>query len=135
LSSLHNIIFMNHELCVLLVFCVLGHKCYGWLIMYLSGIAAVFHLETKIPHIFCEPNQLSYLFCSDTFLNDMMTYFIVIILYRYVAGFLSPQWHPLLLLQYCVLHTIISIDEENTIERIQHHYVIKRLEETVVKKI
>ncbi|MBZ3871001.1 Olfactory receptor 7A10 [Sciurus carolinensis] len=41
---------------------------------YMVIMKPPFYLE--IPHFFCEPNQLVHLACSDTFLNNMVLYFV-----------------------------------------------------------
>jgi olfactory receptor len=77
---LHYTVIMNHHLCVLLVML-------SWITSVLDGVLQnfvalqlSFCTEVEIPHFFCEPNQLSQLACSDTFLNDMVTYITAMLL-------------------------------------------------------
>ncbi|XP_008586381.1 PREDICTED: olfactory receptor 7A10-like [Galeopterus variegatus] len=66
---------MNHQLCVLLVLVswmmsVLHSLLQSFMVLLLS-----FCTDLKIPHFFCELNQVVHLACSDTFLNDLVIYF------------------------------------------------------------
>ncbi|XP_014438044.1 olfactory receptor 7A17-like [Tupaia chinensis] len=72
---LHYTVIMNPLLCVLLVFTtwimsVLHSLLHSLLVSELS-----FCTDLKIPHFFCEFNQVVHLACSDTFLNKTVMYF------------------------------------------------------------
>ncbi|XP_076975693.1 olfactory receptor 7A10-like [Tamandua tetradactyla] len=73
-------VIMNPQLCVLLV---LG----SWIIIVLSALLQSllvsrlsFCAPLEIPHFFCEYNQMVQLACSDTFLNDIVMYFVTVLL-------------------------------------------------------
>nr|XP_051691745.1 olfactory receptor 7A10-like [Oryctolagus cuniculus] len=77
---LHYTVIMNPQLCVQLVLVcwvisVLHALLHSLLVLQLSFCA---HLE--IPHFFCELNQVIHSACSDTFLNDVVMYFTVMLL-------------------------------------------------------
>ncbi|XP_004615100.3 olfactory receptor 7A10-like [Sorex araneus] len=74
---LHYTVIMNPRLCGLLV---LG----SWITSSLHSLTEtlmVLHLsfctDLKIPHFFCELNQVLHLACSSTFLNNLVIYFSV----------------------------------------------------------
>uniref|UniRef100_A0A8D2E213 Olfactory receptor n=1 Tax=Sciurus vulgaris TaxID=55149 RepID=A0A8D2E213_SCIVU len=64
---LHYTAIMTPQLCGLLVL-----VC--WIVSVLHA------LIQKIPHFFCELNQVVQLACSDTFLNDLVVYFALVLL-------------------------------------------------------
>ncbi|XP_059551170.1 olfactory receptor 7A10-like [Myotis daubentonii] len=73
-------VIMNPRLCGLLVLVswiisVLNSLLYSLLISRLS-----FPAELDIPHCFCETKQRIKLACSDTFLNNVVMYFITVLL-------------------------------------------------------
>ncbi|XP_048198412.1 olfactory receptor 7A10-like [Perognathus longimembris pacificus] len=77
---LHYTVIMNPQLCGWLV---LG----SWIVSTLHALLQslmVFRLSfcrvVEIPHFFCELNQLVQLTCSDTFLNDLVMYFALVLL-------------------------------------------------------
>nr|CAI9688121.1 unnamed protein product [Rangifer tarandus platyrhynchus] len=77
---LHYTVLMNPLLCGLLVLV-------SWLISVLHSLLEslmVLHLAfctvLEIPHFFCELNQMIQLACSDTFLNNMVMYFVALLL-------------------------------------------------------
>ncbi|XP_069446377.1 olfactory receptor-like protein OLF4 [Ovis canadensis] len=77
---LHYTIIMNPRLCALLVLmswiiCLLNSLLQSLMVLRLS-----FCTNLKIPHFFCELNQMIQLACSDTFLNNMVTYFAAVLM-------------------------------------------------------
>ncbi|XP_032159647.1 olfactory receptor-like protein OLF4 [Mustela erminea] len=77
---LHYMIIMNSQLCGLLVLmswimCILHSLLQTLMVLRLS-----FCTEVKIPHYFCELNQMIQLACSDTFLNNLVMYFAAVLL-------------------------------------------------------
>ncbi|XP_059243727.1 olfactory receptor-like protein OLF4 [Mustela nigripes] len=77
---LHYMIIMNSQLCGLLVLmswimCILHSLLQTLMVLRLS-----FCTEVKIPHYFCELNQMIQLACSDTFLNNLVMYFAAVFL-------------------------------------------------------
>ncbi|XP_022382526.1 olfactory receptor 7A17-like [Enhydra lutris kenyoni] len=78
--ALHYTVIMNPQLCRLLVLVswvisVLNSSLQSSMLFQLS-----FCTEVEIPHFFCELNQMIHLACSDTFLNDMVMYFVIVLL-------------------------------------------------------
>ncbi|XP_051691748.2 olfactory receptor 7A10-like [Oryctolagus cuniculus] len=76
---LHYMVIMNPQLCVQLVLVcwvisVLHALLHSLLVLQLSCT----HLE--VPQFFCELNQMIHSACSDTFLNDVVIYFTVVLL-------------------------------------------------------
>ncbi|XP_020007736.1 olfactory receptor 7A10-like [Castor canadensis] len=72
---LHYTVIMKPQLCWLLVLVswitsALNSLLQSFMVLHLS-----FCTEVKIPHFFCEPNQLAHLACSDTLLNNVMMNF------------------------------------------------------------
>ncbi|XP_037674446.1 olfactory receptor 7A17-like [Choloepus didactylus] len=72
---LHYTVIMNPQFCGLLLLA-------SWLLSALVSLFQVlmvlqlsFCTELEIPHFFCELDQVVQLACSDTFLNDLVTYF------------------------------------------------------------
>ncbi|XP_057167558.1 olfactory receptor 7A17-like [Ursus arctos] len=79
-QPLHYTVIMNSWLCGLLVLV-------SWVISVLNSLLQslmVLHLsfcsEVEIPHFFCEINQVIGHACSDTFLNDMLMTFGIVLL-------------------------------------------------------
>uniref|UniRef100_A0A8D1MR47 G-protein coupled receptors family 1 profile domain-containing protein n=1 Tax=Sus scrofa TaxID=9823 RepID=A0A8D1MR47_PIG len=77
---LHYTVIMNPQLCGILVLI-------SWIISVLYSLLQTimvlklsFYNKVKIPHYFCELNQMVHLACSDTFLNDMVMYFAGLLL-------------------------------------------------------
>ncbi|XP_048083180.1 olfactory receptor 7A5-like [Ursus arctos] len=77
---LHYMVIMNPWLCGLLVLV-------SWIISVLNSslqssmlLRLSFCTEVEIPHFFCELNQIIQLACSDPFLNDMLMYFLIVLL-------------------------------------------------------
>ena len=76
---LHYMVIMNPRLCGLLVLI-------SWFVGVMYSLLQklmVLRLscsDFKIPHFFCELNQVLQLACSDTFLNDMVLYFAATLL-------------------------------------------------------
>ncbi|XP_040320566.1 olfactory receptor 7A17-like [Herpailurus yagouaroundi] len=77
---LHYTVIMNPWLCGLLVLvswimCVLNSLLQSLMMLWLS-----FCTHLHVPHFFCELNEMLQLACSDTFLNDMVTYLAAVLL-------------------------------------------------------
>ncbi|XP_040822125.1 olfactory receptor 7A10-like [Ochotona curzoniae] len=77
---LHYTVIMNSRLCAQLILV-------SWVISFLHALLQSlmilrlsFCLHLEIPHFFCELNHVARLACSDTFLNDVIMYFFVILL-------------------------------------------------------
>ncbi|XP_032159339.1 olfactory receptor 7A17-like [Mustela erminea] len=78
--ALHYTVIMNPQLCRLLVLVswvisVLNSSLQSSMLFQLS-----FCTEVEIPHFFCELNKMIQLACSDTFLNNMVMYFVIVLL-------------------------------------------------------
>ncbi|XP_077627712.1 olfactory receptor 7A17-like [Crocuta crocuta] len=72
---LHYTVIMNSRLCGLLLLASWIMTALQSLLQTLMVLQLSFCKELKIPHFFCELNQLIQLACSDTFLNDLVMYF------------------------------------------------------------
>ncbi|XP_014440563.1 olfactory receptor 7A17-like [Tupaia chinensis] len=77
---LHYTVIMNPWLCGKLllaswIVCVLHSLLQCLMVLRLS-----FCTHVGIPHFFCELNQMVYLACSDTFVNDIVIYFTSMLL-------------------------------------------------------
>ncbi|XP_047555640.1 olfactory receptor-like protein OLF4 [Lutra lutra] len=77
---LHYTVIMNPRFCGLLVLlswimCILNSLLQSLMMLRLS-----FCTEVKIPHFFCELNEMVQLACSDTFLNNLVMYFAAVLL-------------------------------------------------------
>ncbi|XP_026346306.1 olfactory receptor 7A17-like [Ursus arctos] len=77
---LHYMVIINPQLCGLLVLV-------SWIISVLNSslqssmlLRLSFRTEVEIPHFFCELNQILQLACSDPFLNDVLMYFVIVLL-------------------------------------------------------
>ncbi|XP_004635675.2 olfactory receptor 7A17-like [Octodon degus] len=68
---LHYTVIMRSQLCILLVFMSWIMNALNSLLQSLMVLKLSFCTDLEIPHFFCEPNQLVYLACSDTYLNYM----------------------------------------------------------------
>ncbi|KAM9687624.1 olfactory receptor 7D4-like [Trichechus inunguis] len=76
---LHYTIFMNPQLCLLLVLM-------SWVIIFLVSLLHILLLMrlnfcrgTEIPHFFCELAQIIKLACSDTFINNFFLYVMTVL--------------------------------------------------------
>ncbi|XP_053767974.1 olfactory receptor 7A17-like [Desmodus rotundus] len=77
---LHYTVIMNSRLCGLLVLVSWITSSLYSLLESLTVLQLSFCADLEIPHFFCELNQMSQLACSDTFLNNMVMYFSVLLL-------------------------------------------------------
>ncbi|XP_008709384.1 olfactory receptor 7A5-like [Ursus maritimus] len=77
---LHYMVIINSWLCGLLVLVSWIMSVLNSLLQSLMVLQLSFCTEVEIPHFFCEPNQMIQLACSDTFLNDMVMYFLIVLL-------------------------------------------------------
>ncbi|XP_005883755.1 PREDICTED: olfactory receptor-like protein OLF4 [Myotis brandtii] len=77
---LHYTVIMNPRLCGLLVLiCWIMSVLHSFL-QCLMTLRLSFCMHVEIPHFFCELHQMIKLACSDTFLNNMVTYFSALLL-------------------------------------------------------
>ncbi|XP_026346459.2 olfactory receptor 7C1-like [Ursus arctos] len=77
---LHYSVIMNPQLCGLLA---LGSWCIsvmGSLLETLTLLRLSFCTNMEIPHFFCNLPQVLKLACSDTFINNVVVYFVTIVL-------------------------------------------------------
>ncbi|XP_073746676.1 olfactory receptor-like protein OLF4 [Callorhinus ursinus] len=77
---LHYMVIMNPQVCGLLVLVSWIMSILNSLLQTLTVLRLSFCTEVKIPHFFCELNQMIQLACSDTFLNTMVMYFADLLL-------------------------------------------------------
>ncbi|XP_059551193.1 olfactory receptor 7A5-like [Myotis daubentonii] len=77
---LHYMVIMNPQLCRMLVLV-------SWILSFLNSLVhslmvlqLSFCADVEISHFFCELNQVVQLACSDTFLNNIMIYFLIVLL-------------------------------------------------------
>uniref|UniRef100_A0A8D1BX41 Olfactory receptor 7A10-like n=1 Tax=Sus scrofa TaxID=9823 RepID=A0A8D1BX41_PIG len=77
---LHYTVIMNPQLCGILVLISWIISVLYSLLQTLMVLKLSFYNKVKIPHYFCELNQMVHLACSDTFLNDMVMYFAGLLL-------------------------------------------------------
>ncbi|XP_008682445.1 olfactory receptor-like protein OLF4 [Ursus maritimus] len=77
---LHYTVIMNPQLCGLLVLVSWIISALHSLIESLMVLRLSFCTEVEIPHFFCEINQVVQLACSNTFFNDMVMYFVAVLL-------------------------------------------------------
>ncbi|XP_032159410.1 olfactory receptor 7A10-like [Mustela erminea] len=77
---LHYTVIMNPRLCGLLVMVSWLISVLNSLLQSLMLLQLSFCTGMEIPHFFCEINQVVSHACSDTFLNDMVMYFGIVIL-------------------------------------------------------
>nr|XP_025721615.1 olfactory receptor 7A17-like [Callorhinus ursinus] len=77
---LHYTVIMNPRLCGLLVLVSWVISVLNSLLQSLMVLRLSFHTKVEIPHFFCELNQVVGQACSDTFLNDMVMNFGILLL-------------------------------------------------------
>ncbi|XP_054320608.2 olfactory receptor 7A17-like [Pongo pygmaeus] len=77
---LHYTVIMNPRLCGLLVLASWIMSALNSLIESLMVLPLLFCTDFKIPHFFCELNQVICIACSDTFLNNMVLYLAAVLL-------------------------------------------------------
>ena len=77
---LHYTVFMNPLFCGLLVLMSWIISILDSLLQSLMVLQLSFCTNVEIPHYFCEINQMIQLACSDTFLNNTVMYFSVVLL-------------------------------------------------------
>ncbi|XP_054572829.1 olfactory receptor 7A17-like [Eptesicus fuscus] len=77
---LHYTVIMNSRLCGLLVLICWIMSVLNSLLQCSVTLRLSFCTDMEIPHFFCELNQMIKLACSDTFLNNMVTYFTALLL-------------------------------------------------------
>ncbi|XP_071465916.1 olfactory receptor 7A10-like [Marmota flaviventris] len=73
-------VIMNPRLCGLLVVVCWILSVLHALLQSLMVLRLSFCRDIKIPHFFCELNQVVQLACSDTFLNDLVRYLVTVLL-------------------------------------------------------
>uniref|UniRef100_A0A8C6FSB2 Olfactory receptor n=1 Tax=Moschus moschiferus TaxID=68415 RepID=A0A8C6FSB2_MOSMO len=73
---LHYTVIMKPWVCGLLVLLSWIMSALNSLIQSIMVLWLAFCTDLEIPHFFCEVNQVVQLACSDTFLNDIMMYFV-----------------------------------------------------------
>ncbi|XP_070270066.1 olfactory receptor 7A5-like [Myotis yumanensis] len=77
---LHYMVIMNPQLCGLLVLVSWIMSVLISLLHSLMVLRLSFCSDLEIPHFFCELNQVLQLACSDTFLNNILLYFLIVLL-------------------------------------------------------
>ncbi|XP_028719103.2 olfactory receptor 1078-like [Peromyscus leucopus] len=77
---LHYTSIMNRRLCGFLVLVSWIVSVLHALLQSMMVLRLSFCKDLEIPHFFCELNQLAQLACSDTFLNDVVMYFALVLL-------------------------------------------------------
>ena len=77
---LHYLVIMSPRLCGLLVLVSFSISLLTSLLHYLMVSQLTFCAKVEVPHFFCDPPQLFNLSCSDTFINNILIYFIGAIL-------------------------------------------------------
>ncbi|XP_014386755.1 PREDICTED: olfactory receptor 7A5-like [Myotis brandtii] len=77
---LHYMVIMNPWLCRMLVLVSWIMSFLNSLLHSLMVLQLSFCADLEIPHFFCELNQVVQLACSDTFLNNFMIYFLIVLL-------------------------------------------------------
>ncbi|KAM4855423.1 olfactory receptor 7A17-like [Urocitellus parryii] len=77
---LHYSVIMNPRLCGFLVLVCWILSVLHALLQSLVVLRLSFSPHLEIPHFFCELNQVIQLACSDIFLNNMLMYFIALLL-------------------------------------------------------
>ncbi|XP_053524105.1 olfactory receptor 7A10-like [Artibeus jamaicensis] len=77
---LHYMVIMNPRLCGLLVLVSFTMSALDSLLQCKMVLRLSFCMNLEIPHFFCELNQVTQLACSDTFLNNMVMYFVTVLL-------------------------------------------------------
>ncbi|MBZ3879813.1 Olfactory receptor 7A10 [Sciurus carolinensis] len=74
--ALYYMVIMKLQFCVLLVLASWIISSLNSLLQSLRVLWLSFCTDLEITHFFCESNQLVCLACSDTFLNNMVLYFV-----------------------------------------------------------
>ncbi|XP_053524104.1 olfactory receptor 7A10 [Artibeus jamaicensis] len=77
---LQYMVIMNPRLCGLLVLVSWIISVLNSLLQCLMVLSLSFCTALEIPHFFCELNQVVQLACFDTFLNNMVMYFVTVLL-------------------------------------------------------
>ncbi|XP_070270112.1 olfactory receptor 7A17-like [Myotis yumanensis] len=77
---LHYMVIMNPRLCGLLVLVSWIMGSLNSLLQSLIVLHLSFCMDLEIPNFFCELKEVVQLSCSDTFLNNMVMYFITVLL-------------------------------------------------------
>ncbi|XP_028377151.1 olfactory receptor 7A10-like [Phyllostomus discolor] len=77
---LHYMVIMNPRLCGLLVLVSWIISVLNSLMQCLMVLRLSFCTALEIPHFFCDLIQVVQLTCSDTFLNNMVIYFLTVLL-------------------------------------------------------
>jgi len=77
---LHYTSIMNCRLCGFLVLICWTVSVLHALLQSMMVLRLAFCTDLEIPHFFCELNQVAQLICSDTFLNDVIMYFALVLL-------------------------------------------------------
>ncbi|XP_008156098.2 olfactory receptor 7A17-like [Eptesicus fuscus] len=77
---LHYTVIMNPRVCGLLVLVSWITSALHSLLESLLLLRLTFCTDLEIAHFFCELSQMAQLACSDTFLNNMVMYFITVLL-------------------------------------------------------
>ncbi|XP_045659589.1 olfactory receptor-like protein OLF4 [Ursus americanus] len=77
---MHYMAIMNPQICRLLVLVSWIMSALYSLLHTSMVLRLSFCTVIKIPHFFCELNQMIQLACSDTFLNNMVIYFAAVLL-------------------------------------------------------
>ena len=95
---LHYAIIMREELFLCLLAGSWFLSCANALTHTLLLAQLFFCADSIITHFFCDPAALLKLSCSDTSLNDLVTFTSVSVV------LLIPEWHPGLLWMHRALH-------------------------------
>ncbi|XP_036912884.1 olfactory receptor 7A10-like [Sturnira hondurensis] len=77
---LHYMVIMNPGLCGRLLLVSWIISAMNTLLQCLMVLRLSFCPGLEIPHFFCELNQVTQLACSDTFLNNIVIYFVTMLL-------------------------------------------------------
>ncbi|XP_053524111.1 olfactory receptor 7A10-like [Artibeus jamaicensis] len=77
---LHYMVIMNPRLCGLLGLVSFTMSALDSLLQCKMVLRLSFCTDLEIPHFFCDVNQVTQLACSDTFLNNMVMYFVTVLL-------------------------------------------------------
>nr|XP_048295569.1 olfactory receptor 1078-like [Myodes glareolus] len=77
---LHYTSIMSRRLCGFLVLVSWIVSLLHALLQSVMVLQLSFCTDLEIPHFFCELNQVAQLTCSDTFLNDVVMYFALVLL-------------------------------------------------------
>ncbi|XP_037018380.2 olfactory receptor 7A10-like [Artibeus jamaicensis] len=77
---LHYMVIMNPRLCGLLLLVSWIISALNSLLQCLMVLRLSFCPSLEIPHFFCELNQVTQLACSDTFFNNIVIYFVTLLL-------------------------------------------------------